>query len=45
MKILEASYKSIYKNVSRLNANITAGYTDFFSILIGVQLKVLKCLN
>ena len=27
---LEASYQSIYEYVSRLNANLTAGYTDLF---------------
>ena len=32
MKILEASYKSIYEYVSRLNDNLTAGYTDFFNL-------------
>ena len=32
MKRLEASYKSIYEYVSRLNANLTAGYTDFFNL-------------
>lgn len=32
MKIMEASYQSFYECVSRLNANITAGYTDFFTL-------------
>ena len=30
MKRLEASYQLIDEYISRLNANLTAGYTDFF---------------
>lgn len=37
--------KNKYEYVSNLNANLDGWLHRFFSFLIGVQLKVLKCLN